>query len=208
MGVAIFLGNNAASNLKAQGVASGFGFLSETAGFSVIQSLIPYSEESSYFSVFLVGLLNTLLISAVGIVLSTVVGVIAGVARLSDNYLVSKVSEWYIEIVRNIPLLIQIFFCISWCLGHFLILEKAIPCSMRFLLITEVFTFHRLKHLQDHGSLRLLLFWVLEYSSFFRSKENKAKDATGNLSRKSYFILVALPLVLFLENFLLGSPLV
>ena len=132
VGVAIFLGNNAASNLKAQGVASGFGFLSETAGFSVIQSLIPYSEESSYFSVFLVGLLNTLLISAVGIVLSTVVGVIAGVARLSDNYLVSKVSEWYIEIVRNIPLLIQIFF---W---YFVVL-RALPHPRKSYALFDAF---------------------------------------------------------------------
>ena len=111
--IALVLGmliNNAAENLKAQGIASGFGFLNETAGFAIIQSLIPYSEESTYFSVFLVGLLNTVLVSVIGIILSTFLGVFLGVARLSSNFLVSKTSEAYIEIVRNVPLLLQIFF--------------------------------------------------------------------------------------------------
>lgn len=104
------LGSNAARNLQSQGVASGFKFLSETAGFSIIQTLTSYSESSTYFDAFIAGLLNTLLVSVIGIILATLLGFTIGLARLSDNYLVAKVSGAYVEIVRNMPLLLQLFF--------------------------------------------------------------------------------------------------
>ena len=107
-GLAIF--ENTQANLRRLGIASGFGFLSSPSGFDIIQTLIPYSATSSYGRVFWVALLNTLLVSALGIVLATLLGFVVGVARLSKNWLVSRLALIYIETFRNVPLLLQIFF--------------------------------------------------------------------------------------------------
>jgi general L-amino acid transport system permease protein len=101
---------NARTNLQAQRITSGFGFLSNTAGFDVSQSLLPYSGSDSYTRVFLVGLLNTLLVSVIGIFFATVIGFIIGLGRLSRNWLLSRISGGYVELVRNLPLLFQILF--------------------------------------------------------------------------------------------------
>jgi general L-amino acid transport system permease protein len=105
-----YLVNNTLANLERQGIASGFGFLETTAGFSISQTLIEYSEESSYGRAFLVGLLNTIVVSIIGIFFATILGFILGVARLSRNWLISKLAAVYIEVLRNLPLLLQIFF--------------------------------------------------------------------------------------------------
>lgn len=106
----VFLINNALENLARRGIASGFSFLSSTAGFGIILHLIDYSEESSYGRAFLVGLLNTLLVSSLAIILATILGFIIGMGRLSANWLVAKLAAAYVEVFRNIPLLLQIFF--------------------------------------------------------------------------------------------------
>ena len=105
-----FLFDNTQTNLEKRGITSGFSFLDNSAGFGIAQHLIDYSESDSYGRVFIVGLLNTLLVSAIGIVLATFLGFIIGVARLSPNWLINKVATVYIEIFRNIPPLLQIFF--------------------------------------------------------------------------------------------------
>ena len=100
---------NTQINLQNRNIASGFRFLWSTAGFGVNQALISYNEASSYGRALLVGFLNTLLVAGVGIVCATVLGFILGIMRLSRNWLVAKVAEIYIEVIRNIPLLLQIF---------------------------------------------------------------------------------------------------
>ncbi len=99
---------NTAANLKAQNIATGFGFLDKPSGFDISQTLIPYSSTSTYGQVFWVGLTNTLLVAALGIVLATILGFAIGLARLSSNWLVAKLATVYVEIVRNIPLLLQL----------------------------------------------------------------------------------------------------
>lgn len=106
----LYLVNNTLDNLARRGIASGFRFLSSEAGFGISQSLIEYSEASSYARAFWVGLLNTLLVSGLGIVLATVLGFVVGIARLSHNWLISKLASAYVEIFRNVPLLLQLFF--------------------------------------------------------------------------------------------------
>jgi general L-amino acid transport system permease protein len=101
---------NARANLETQHITAGFGFLKNTAGFDVSQNLIPYSGSDSYTRVFLVGLLNTLVVSVIGIVFATVIGFIVALGRLSPNWLVSRVSGAYVEGIRNLPLLFQILF--------------------------------------------------------------------------------------------------
>ena len=110
----VWLVANVQSNLERQNINSGFGFLSERAGFGINQTLIDYSEDSSFARVLTVGLLNTLLVSVLGIGLATVLGFVLGVARLSSNWLVNKTAMVYVEIFRNVPLLLQIMF---WYFG-------------------------------------------------------------------------------------------
>ena len=105
-----FLTLNAQTNMDNRGIDFGFGFLSQESSFDVQFSLIEYSGSDSYARAFLVGLLNTLLVSFISIIICTILGVIIGVARLSSNYLIKNSAAWYVEFFRNIPLLLQIFF--------------------------------------------------------------------------------------------------
>ena len=101
---------NARANLETQHIASGFGFLNNTAGFDVSVNLIPYSGSDTYTRVFLVGLFNTILVSVVGIFFATILGFIVALGRLSPNWLMARVAGAYVEIVRNLPLLFQMLF--------------------------------------------------------------------------------------------------
>ena len=101
---------NVMTNLDTRGISTGFGFLSQPAGFGISQTLIEYNETFTFGRTFFVGLLNTLLVSALGIVAATILGVFVGVSRISPNWLLRKISMVYIEVLRNIPLLLQIFF--------------------------------------------------------------------------------------------------
>jgi general L-amino acid transport system permease protein len=105
-----FFSMNAQVNMENRGIEFGFGFLKQEASFDIQFSLIEYDGSHSYARAYLVGLLNTLLVAFIGIILSTILGVIVGIARLSPNYLIQKSAAFYVEFFRNIPLLLQIFF--------------------------------------------------------------------------------------------------
>ncbi|MGL0816730.1 amino acid ABC transporter permease [Vibrio vulnificus] len=122
--------NNALTNLNARGIATGFDFLSQEAGFGIGLTLIEYDETFSYGRTFVIGLLNTALVSFLGIILATVLGFVIGIARLSSNWLVSRFAAIYIEIFRNIPLLLQIFF---W---YFAVLQ-ALPSPRQSISLGE-----------------------------------------------------------------------
>ena len=102
--------SNVIENLARAKIASGFGFWHNTAGFDISQTLIEYSTTSTYGRAFWVGLLNTLLVAGLGIVLATVLGFIIGIARLSTNWLVARLAAVYVELIRNLPLLLQLLF--------------------------------------------------------------------------------------------------
>ncbi|ELX4208131.1 amino acid ABC transporter permease [Vibrio vulnificus] len=123
--------NNALTNLNARGIATGFDFLSQEAGFGIGLTLIEYDETFSYGRTFVIGLLNTALVSFLGIILATLLGFVIGIARLSSNWLVSRFAAIYIEIFRNIPLLLQIFF---W---YFAVLQ-ALPSPRQSISLGEV----------------------------------------------------------------------
>jgi general L-amino acid transport system permease protein len=108
LGYAFFA--NAEANLGARNIASGLGFLQNTAGFGISQSLIPYSESDTYGRAFLVGLLNTILVAGLGILLATILGFIIGIARLSTNWLIARLAGAYVEVIRNLPHLFHILF--------------------------------------------------------------------------------------------------
>ncbi len=108
--IVIYFTINAQNNMGNRGISFGFGFLSQESSFDITFSLIDYDGSHSYARAFLVGLLNTILVSVIGIFFATILGVTVGISRLSQNYLISKAAEWYVEIFRNIPLILQIFF--------------------------------------------------------------------------------------------------
>lgn len=102
--------SNTLDNMERRNIQTGFGFLNQPAGFGILFSLIPYDESHSYGRTFVVGLLNTILVSGLGVISATVLGFAGGIARLSRNWLVARLAGLYIEIFRNIPLLLQVFF--------------------------------------------------------------------------------------------------
>ncbi len=105
-----FFSYNAQVNMENRGITFGYGFLSQESSFDVQFSLIEYDGSHSYFRAYLVGLLNTILVSVIGIFFATIIGVVVGIARLSNNYLINRTAAVYVEFFRNIPLLLQIFF--------------------------------------------------------------------------------------------------
>lgn len=109
-GVAAILYLNVSTAMRQRGLVAGFGFLNLESGFEIGESLIPYHPSDTYGRALVVGLLNTLVVSGVGIVLATILGFVLGVARLSTNWLVNRIASGYIEIIRNTPLLVQLVF--------------------------------------------------------------------------------------------------
>ncbi|MGV8916210.1 MAG: amino acid ABC transporter permease [Pseudomonas sp.] len=112
-----YLFDNTQTNLQHRGITSGFGFLDRSAGFGIAQHLIPYVESDTYSRVFVIGLLNTLLVTFIGMVLATILGFVIGVSRLSSNWMINKLATVYVEVFRNIPPLLQILF---WYFAVFL----------------------------------------------------------------------------------------
>ncbi|MBR1247981.1 ABC transporter permease subunit [Bradyrhizobium sp. AUGA SZCCT0169] len=123
---------NARANLQAQRITAGFGFMVNTAGFDVSQNLIAYSGSDNYIRVFLVGLLNTLLVSVIGIFFATVIGFLVALGRLSPNWLLSRMAGGYVELIRNLPLLFQILF---W----YLAVLAALPNPRQSISVLDTF---------------------------------------------------------------------
>jgi general L-amino acid transport system permease protein len=107
--ILFYLGSNAVANLHRQGIVGGFGFVGHEAGFEISPTLIPYTPADSYGKALLVGLLNTLLVAAIGIVFASLLGLVVGLARLSQNWLVGRLALAYVELMRNTPLVLQLF---------------------------------------------------------------------------------------------------
>ncbi len=114
LAIVFFAWHNAVQNLARANMTSGFGFLNSRAGFDLSQALIDYTPDSTYFRALEVGLINTLLIAVCGVITATIVGLLVGIGRLSPNWLISRLCTVYVEIFRNIPPLLVIFF---WYLG-------------------------------------------------------------------------------------------
>lgn len=135
-GVFYYLISNTLDNLASRSIATGFDFFGREAGFPIAEHAIDYTPSSSYGRAYLVGILNTLQVSAIGIVLATVLGVIVGIARLSSNWLIAKLATAYVEFIRNIPLILQL---VLWY-GLFLALpapRQAIPAFDGSVLVSN-----------------------------------------------------------------------
>ncbi len=128
-----FLANNLVTAMADRNLTFGFGFLGQRAGFEIGDSPVPYNANDTYGQAFLVGVLNTLFVSVVGIVLATLLGVVLGVARLSPNWLLSRVAAGYVEIIRNTPLLLQLF------VVYFVVLVQLPPVQESISVADAVF---------------------------------------------------------------------
>ncbi len=150
---------NTAQNLAMQNKTTGFDFLFRTAGFDISFTLFPWSRTSLYWQAFVAGLLNTLLVSAIGIFFATILGFSIGIARLSSNWLIARVATVYIETIRNIPLLLQLFF---W---YFAVLKAMPAVRDSFLLPLGVYINQRgimvPKPLPDHEFTWVAVAFVL-----------------------------------------------
>ncbi len=208
--VLVFFGyeivTNTIANLERQNIASGFKFLSTTAGFGIIQSLVPYSETSSYGQALLVGLLNTLLVAFLGVVFATVLGFVIGISRLSTNWVISRIAYVYIEIVRNIPLLLQIFF---W---YFAVL-RAVPGKREKWSLFDSFHLnigglYGPRPIFESGSLPTVIAFLVGVLATFGvdAWARRRQIETGRqfpVGRAALALIVGLPLVVYLLS---GMP--
>ena len=193
-----YIVTNTARNMLERGLASGFHFLGVESQFDIGMTLIEYSPTSTYFDSFIVGLLNTLLVAGIGILFATIIGFIVGIARLSSNWLISKLAETYVEILRNIPLLLQIFF---W---YFAVL-RSLPSpkqSEPFLFDTTVLNNRGLyvpELISNEGSsIIFYLFWLTIVISIGIFIWAKRKQNQSGYRFPAFYVSAAIIILTFL----------
>ncbi|MCB1465259.1 MAG: amino acid ABC transporter permease [Nitratireductor sp.] len=200
--------SNAATNLARQGIASGFGFLNVTAGFGInISPFVDYAETSSYGRVYFVGLQNTLIISIAGIFLATVIGFVVGVARLSNNWVISKLAYVYVEVMRNVPLLLWIFI---WYFSVLRLLpDKANPMNLGPLGLLNIAGYYAPKPIWGEGAIWIgaALIVAIVASLVLSSWAKRRQLATGEqfpVFWTAVGMIVVLPLIAYFAS---GMPL-
>ncbi len=194
---------NAQVNMENRGIAFGYGFLSQESSFDVQFSLIEFDGSHSYFRAYLVGLLNTILVSAIGIVLATILGVVVGIARLSKNYLIERTAAVYVEFFRNIPLLLQIFFWYFAALRALPLPQKAEPMLGVFFLTIKGFFVPAFVW----NNLDVFIYSIIAAIIsiiFVRTYARKKQENEGKQTPVLY-ISVGLLLILPLLSFVLGG---
>ncbi|MCG7394067.1 amino acid ABC transporter permease [Microvirga sp. ACRRW] len=185
---------NAIENLQRAKIASGFGFLNNTAGFDISQSLIQFSAAgSTYGDAFIVGLLNTLIVSAIGIFFTTILGFLIGIARLSKNWMVAKVAMVYVETLRNIPLLVQLLFWYIAVLGPLPQPRNSLEMGAGFFLNSRGFFMPRPIYAADVWAIPAALLIGLIGTFIYRRWAKARQVKTGQQSPVG---LVTLGLVL------------
>ena len=202
---------NLFDNIEARGIHTGFSFLKNRAGFDILpflgNYLQDYTPESSNLTVFYVGLINTLIVAFVGIIVTTFLGLFIGIARLSNNYLIAKLAGGYIELFRNIPVLLQIFFWYNIFINIFPHPKKSL--SFFDVIFLNQRGLYLPKPILENGFLLVIIAFVVGIilTVFMKRYFNKKHDETGVHTRTlgySTLLILGLPAVFFL---LLGSPL-
>ena len=203
IGVLGFFTFNAQVNMDNRGIDFGFEFLQQESSFDVQFSLIEYSGSHSYARAYLVGLLNTLLVSFISIIFCTILGVIIGVSRLSSNFLIRNSAAWYVEFFRNIPLLLQIFFWYYAALRALPLPEKAAPWfGVTYMTIKGYYIPSFI-----WNNLDIFLYSVLAVIIsilFISSYAKKLRDTSGK-QIPLFFISLGLLIVLPALSFLIGG---
>jgi len=196
-----YIGENTIHNIEQRGIRTGFAFLDTTAGFAINESPIPYTETSTYWTVFEVGVLNTLIVSFWAIVLSTILGLIIGVARLSKNWLVAKLASAYIDTFRNIPILLQILFWYNVVLATLPPPRKSIEFFDKIFLNNRGFIVPR-PHFGESGWFILAGLTLALITVYFINRWlNKRQEETGEeffFLPWGVLILLAVPYIFYL----------
>ena len=200
-----FFTMNAQENMDTRGIEFGFGFLKQEASFDIQFSLIDYDGSRSYGRAYLVGLLNTLLVSFIGIVLCTLLGAVVGVARLSPNYLIRKTASFYIEFFRNIPLLLQIFFWYFAALRALPMPEDAPQIlGSSFMTIKGFYTLAPIWNNFDIFFVALIVSLIIIF--FFNRFAKKKQEVEGKQYPK-FLISLAIFILVPAATFLIGVDL-
>lgn len=193
--------SNAIDHLARAKIASGFGFWDNTAGFDISQTLIEYSAQgSTYGTAFWVGLLNTLLVAAIGIVFATVLGFIVGIARLSKNWLLAKFASAYVETIRNIPLLLQLLFWYNAVLKSLPSLRESVVAPGGIFLNNRGLFLPKPELLSGFGAVTATLVVGLVGAIAFRRWARKRQERTGQQAPVlwvSLGLILGLPLIVF-----------
>jgi len=197
---------NTITNMESRGIRTGFDFLDRTAGFGIIMSLIEYDESMTYGRTFVVGLANTLLVSGLGILFATVVGFIVGIARLSTNWLVAKVALAYIEIFRNVPLLLQIFFWYFAVLGALPAPRQAINLGDLVFISNRGIMIPAPVFEPGSGLMGVALILALIFIFFLARWARRRQAATGQIFPVLPIALVLIPGLPLLVYGLTGAP--
>jgi general L-amino acid transport system permease protein len=193
-------------NIEKRGINTGFDFLGSEAGFGIISTLIPYTESDTYLRVFVVGILNTLLVSGIGIFFSTIIGLLVGIGRLSKNFMISKLSLIYVETFRNIPILLQILFWYNVVLA-------ALPGPRQSLSYLDAFFLNNRglyipKPILESGFISVFIAFIIAIAGvvYLLKWAKKKHDETGEefpVFWTSLVILIAGPVLVY---FISGSP--
>jgi general L-amino acid transport system permease protein len=175
---------NVAQNLARAHIASGFGFWNNTAGFDISQTLISYSASTSSFGrAFWVGLLNTLLVAAIAIVLATVLGFVVGIARLSRNWLVARLAGGYVELIRNVPLLLQLFFWYNAVLKSLPQLHGSVALPGGGILNNRGLFLPRAEFAPHFSAVLIALFVAIAAAIVLRDWSRRRRERTGRQIR-------------------------
>lgn len=206
LGVISFLVYNTQTNLKEQGTASGFGFLSQEAGFEISESSIEYWADDTYLRALTVGVINTFKVAIIGNFFAILLGVFVGICRLSEHWLISKISQCYVEVVRNIPLLLQLFFWYAVFIEVFPSVRQAYEPLPNVYLSQRGMVFPVFKEHPVWLWVKIMTFFGVVASLLMRSYLNKQKERKGK-TQKGYpfylFFLLGIPLLTW---FLGGAP--
>ncbi|RLA06481.1 MAG: amino acid ABC transporter permease [Gammaproteobacteria bacterium] len=203
-----YITNNVFNNIEQRGITTGFGFFNQNASFGIAESAIEYNDTTStYFTAFLVGLINTLIVSFAGIFFASIIGLIVGIARLSKNYIIAKLSGFYIELFRNIPILLQILFWYNVVLAALPSPKQSISLAGDIFLNNRGFYIPR--PIFESGFLFVLIAIILSIVLiyFINRFANKKFDNTGKETPVlliGFAIIIILPLLTY---FISGSPL-
>ena len=201
-----FVINNMFTNIEKRGINTGFDFLSSEAGFGILQSLVAYDESDTHGKVFIVGLLNTVLVSVIGIIFASIIGLLVGIGRLSKNFMVSKLSLIYIETFRNIPILLQILFWYNVVLA-------SLPSPRQSISFFDSIFFNNRglyipRPILESGFTAVIIAFIIAIASviYLKKWSTKRHNETGEefpLFFTSIAILIGAPTLVFLLS---GSP--
>ncbi len=200
---------NAVENLQRARIASGFGFLNNTAGFDISQALIQFSAAgSTYGDAFIVGLLNTLVVSAIGVFFTTILGFVIGIARLSKNWMVAKVAMVYVEVLRNVPLLVQLLFWYIAVLGPLPQPRNSIEMGAGFFLNSRGLFMARPIYAADAWAIPAALLIGLVGTFIYRRWARAQQERTGQqypVGLVTLGLVVGLPVLIWIVLALFGA---